>query len=390
MSNLCILPWISLETSPLGTVRPCCLNTQELRDVDRRVIRLKEVTLSDAFKSPDLKSLRESFIKDERPVSCRKCWDEEDAGRVSKRMNSINRLRNLIGNIDFTKTDGELIFLDLKLGNICNLKCRICGSYSSSKWAQEEILIQGNNYTAKRNLELGRWPQETNLFWQDLHHILPGIRYLELTGGEPFLIQEHFDLLRYAVDNGYAKDIELHYNTNGTQLPKEGFELWPHFKTVEIAFSVDDVGKRFEYQRYGAKWNQVKNNVEQFVAFKKQHANIVLQTCTTVNVFNFYYLDDVCKWISEQGFDFIYFNVLHEAWYYSIKSLNAATKKMINTKYAAYDGPYKDEITNLLAFMNKGIDTECTALVGKIRDSDVQRKQRLTDDHRELAEAIGY
>ena len=49
--------------------------------------------------------------------------------------------------------------------------------------------------------------------------LLPDIKYFEFTGGEPFLITQHFDLLQRAVDSGYAKDIDIHYNTNGTQFP---------------------------------------------------------------------------------------------------------------------------------------------------------------------------
>ena len=42
----------------------------------------------------------------------------------------------------------KLMFLDLKLGNICNLKCRICGAWSSNKWAQEEVATWGKNHIA--------------------------------------------------------------------------------------------------------------------------------------------------------------------------------------------------------------------------------------------------
>ena len=60
---------------------------------------------------------------------------------VSKRM-----ISNIKFGVDTTKKN--LKFLDLKLGNICNLKCRICGSWSSSKWAQEEIKL-GNKQARK-------------------------------------------------------------------------------------------------------------------------------------------------------------------------------------------------------------------------------------------------
>ena len=50
--------------------------------------------------------------------------------------------------------------------------------------------------------------------------ILPDIKYFEFTGGEPWMIKQHFDLLQRAVDQGFARDIDIHYNTNATQFPK--------------------------------------------------------------------------------------------------------------------------------------------------------------------------
>ena len=87
-----------------------------------------------------MQNLRRQFRAGEKPVTCNRCWQEEDAGRASKRIYSKIRLKELADQVDYANdTPDQLWFVDLKLGNICNLKCRICGSWSSSKWAQEEI-----------------------------------------------------------------------------------------------------------------------------------------------------------------------------------------------------------------------------------------------------------
>jgi organic radical activating enzyme len=90
-------------------------------------------------------------------------------------------------------------------------------------------------------LKDGAWPRESAEFWTDLDQHLDNIRYIEFTGGEPFMIREHFQLLQKLVDTGRAAQVEIHYNTNGTQYPEEGEEIWKHFKNVEIALSIDDV-----------------------------------------------------------------------------------------------------------------------------------------------------
>lgn len=395
-NSLCVLPWVSLETTPLGAVKPCCLALENITD-NGVEFSLSDTTLDQVFTSDYMKTLRQQFIDGEKPETCRRCWDEEAAGRTSKRMNSQLRLNQILRGMDvnFESTTGKLVFLDLKLGNICNLKCRICGSFSSSKWAQEEIEIQKNrpayykNSLPYQHLQKGQWSRKNNDFWINMRELLPYIRYFEFTGGEPFLIQEHFTLLRQAVELGYAKDIEIHYNTNGTTFPQEGLELWPHFKLVEIAFSIDDVNERFEYQRYGADWHTVEENIARFRELKANNTNIILQHCLTINVFNIFYLQELSRWMQANKFDSTYFNVLHDAWYFSIRSLPDAAKQQIVEIYEN-NRLYKNEVDNLITFMLQGESSTGEDLRRIVKESDAQRKQHLKDHHPQLAMAIDY
>ena len=204
-NSICMLPWISIETSPMGTARPCCLAREEISGID-----LRKDTLEDAYKSQYMQDLRRQFRQGVKPQTCKLCWDEEAAGRDSKRIHSRVRLKELYPLVDWNNdTPDQLWFIDLKLGNICNLKCRICGSWSSSKWATEEMdyLPKGvdkKSHIAYTWLKAGTWPEESPGFWQNLKALLPNVKYFEFTGGEPWLIQEHWDLLGYANEQGYA------------------------------------------------------------------------------------------------------------------------------------------------------------------------------------------
>ena len=300
--KICILPWMSIETSPIGTARPCCLAQEEITKPDGTKYILKENTLEEIYHSEYMQNLRQQFLNGEKPETCRRCWDEEAVGRTSKRINSRIRLKEYYDNIDWNNTDpDQLWFIDLKLGNICNLKCRICGSWSSSKWAREELDYvpkeHRKDHIANIWMKQGAWPRESELFWDNLKTLLPNIKYLEFTGGEPFLIQQHFDLLQYAVDNDYAKNIEIHYNTNGTVFPKQ-HHIWEHFKHVEVAFSIDNTEARFEYERYGAVLDEVVENIDTihrirdtWYGTENRNSNITTQLCFTVNIQNVYYLD---------------------------------------------------------------------------------------------------
>jgi len=259
--RFCVLPWISLEASPIGTVRPCCLADDEIVDDAGHKFELTTADFKQIQNSTHMRLLREQFLAGESPSTCRKCWNEEDSGRTSKRMHTLDRLKHSIQDTNWTTDAKSLMFLDLKLGNICNLKCRICGSWSSSQYATEELNFvpaEDRKQTyAYQMLRAGAWPRENPRFWSQIDNVLNDIRYIEFTGGEPFMIREHFAMLQGIVDRGIAHQVEIHYNTNGTIFPEQAEEIWKHFKTVEIAFSIDDLGERFEYQRTNARWEEV-------------------------------------------------------------------------------------------------------------------------------------
>jgi organic radical activating enzyme len=393
-----MLPWISIETSPIGTTRPCCLTIEEIVDDEGNKYDLNTTDLQTVYRSTYMQNLRQQFRAGEKPATCTRCWQEEDAGRASKRIYSKIRLKELAEKIDYEndKPD-QLWFVDLKLGNICNLKCRICGSWSSSKWAHEEInyipnLKNKKDHLAYKFLQQGAWPRKTQTFWANLKELLPNIKYFEFTGGEPFMIQEHFDLLQYAVDQGYAKNIDIHYNTNGTQWP-DAHELWSHFRRVDIAFSIDNIGERFEYERYGARWIEVTENIKKFHELRDQYSSkITTQVCMTINIQNVYYLEDLCNWINTQTFNDHYFNMLHDPKHMCIDNLTSAAKKIVVDKLISgkFIPKHKAEIIRIVKFIENGAGNDGKEFVFKMKQTDKYRDQKFSITHPEIASSMGY
>ena len=394
--KFCVLPWISLEASPVGTVRPCCLADDEILDDAGRKFELSTANFADIQNSGHMRQLRQQFLDSEQPQTCRKCWSEERAGRTSKRMHTLDRLKHMDIDSEFTADAKPLMFLDLKLGNICNLKCRICGSWSSSQFAAEEIANtrpeQRKTSHAYTMLRAGAWPRDNPQFWSQIDSVLNDIRYIEFTGGEPFLIEEHFSMLQGMVDRGIAPNVEIHYNTNGTQYPEAAEHIWKHFKTVEIAFSIDDVGERFEYQRSNAVWAEVCDNLDRFRDLKEILPNIQLQVCTTVNVFNVRYLGDVAAWLerNRESFSFVYWNMLHDAWYFSIACLPDGAKQVIAEYLDSVDTIYRGEFDRIRDFMMGGASTDGFMTRMKMADLDRKRNQDLRTVAPELAELLNY
>ena len=363
-SNICPLPWTGLEVGVNGGAAPCCLYKGQVPNV-----KVYETDLKAIQQSQYMEDLRTQFRNGKKPAGCDRCWAEESAGKDSKRINTLYKMKNSLKNWT-PNSEPELKFIDFKLGNVCNLKCRICGSWSSSKWAQEEM-DYGENPVAKKNLKEGGWPKRQPQFFDDIKDCLKDAEYFEFTGGEPFMIKNHFKILMHCVEKGYAKNIDIHYNTNGTQLPpREIFDLWRYFKRVEIAFSIDDVGEQFEYQRHPAKWREVNHNLVEFKTY--QTHNMEFQICTTINIFNCFSLAKIALWVAQYQPKFFYVNTCFDPDVFNIQTLPKQVKNIVNSRYNMLT-----DFQPTLRYMNSA-DRDS----GEIRE---RRKARIlqTDKYRE-------
>ena len=184
---------------------------------------------------------------------------------------------------------------------------------------------------------------------KDLENHIGEIMFLDITGGEPLMIQQQFDVLKKCVDKGVSKNISIHYNTNGTQFPEYALrEIWPHFKRVEIAFSIDDIESRFEYQRHPAKWVEVNDNI-----FKFKEAglkNFSMQICTTINLFSMPHLDELAYKVKEWNPEFWHINILHDPVEFDTQQIPNPIKQEIASKMLKCE-VYKEEIQTAVDYM---------------------------------------
>ncbi len=397
-NSICMLPWISVEASPMGTVRPCCMAYEEITDESGRKYDLNTDTLESAYHSEYMQELRRQFRRGEKPATCNRCWQEEAAGRDSKRIHSQVRLKELYQQVDWNNDNpDQLWFVDLKLGNICNLKCRICGSWSSSKWAEEELAympgVDKKQHMAYTWLKQGQWPRKTETFWENIRTLLPNIKYIEFTGGEPWLIEEHFDLLEFAVANGHGDHIDIHYNTNATQPATRLVPLIPKLGRVDIAFSIDNVGARFEYERYGADWDKANKIIDSVHGLQLMYPNVTTQLCFTINIQNVYYLDELLTWADTKPFGSVYFNMMHSPDHMSIQHMtNQAQDLVINKLQTTFwsSKNYQREIDSVINFIKAGPGSDGQEFLFKMRRTDEHRKQNFMHTHPEIAGAMGY
>lgn len=394
--TFCILPWLSLEATPAGTMRVCCQADEEITDATGEKFHCSSATFEQVQNSEYMQNLRQQFLDGKKPRACRRCWTEERAGRTSKRMINHIKLSKMPDPGPWTTEAKPLIFLDLKLGNICNLKCRVCNPFSSSQLATEEIQFASQEEKKQtwgyKMLRAGAWPRESPDFWTQLDQHIDQVQWIEFTGGEPFLISEHFDLLERMVQRGVAHNVDIHYNTNGTQMPPRGPDIWRHFKRVEIAVSVDGVDQSFEYQRSNAVWSEVQQNIRQFNEMRDANANIETQVCSTVSIFNVLELPKLAHWIRSQNFTYVHWNLIHDPWYFNIQALPDTAKAEITDYLAAADIPqeYRKEIQGIVDFMNTGASTDGFMTRMKIADLDRKRNQNFADINPQMAQLLDY
>ena len=360
--TFCALPWLHLEARTDGRVSPCCLSREVVKKDDGNTLFLYRDNIQEAYNSKWMSNLRSSLDSGKKHSNCEVCWQDESIGQHSRRQRENDRFKHKL--LGFEQSDSlpdQPIFLDLKLGNLCNLKCRICGPYSSVKWVQESVDLYGEESLPHNQSEIEEseksaaknkmmtW-DENPTFWTTLTKWLPQIENFEIFGGEPFLIKRHFDVLKLSIEGGYSKNQSLHYNTNGTVYPEDAIKnIFPHFKRVNVMFSLDGINDQFEYQRFPAKWTNALENLFKF----KQSVNV--EICLTISALNIYYLDTYLEFWSQYDVP-IYLNVLNTPVEYNYQILPNEFKDIIINKFKMLNSnTFKKNILNHLPAVIDGI-----------------------------------
>lgn len=321
--SFCPLPWIHIATRPNGDVRLCCTANasgagyDDVKDAglikkDGIAMNLRDHTVAEIWNSAHMKQTRIQMLNNEYPTSCIKCYQEEQNGIVSKRQweTQVWKERlNLDSIVSKTGIDGSLPvdipYFDLRLGNMCQLKCVMCSPHDSSSWIKEWKL-QFPRYKTIELIQDQQWDNKFDYTWYQKGSFLDTmkeqalyIRELYFAGGEPLLIPEHYKILEFMVETGSSKNCVLRYNSNGLELPGKLFDLWKHFKEVKFNFSVDAVGDKNEYIRYPSKWDTVVQNLH---ILDNTPDNVTVNIACAVQLLNVLYVPELVEWKEQQQF----------------------------------------------------------------------------------------
>lgn len=287
MKPLCLLPWTSIYIDPIGDVAPCC--KYKLAGSAYNVTRN---TIEEYVNSDQLKSIKNEMLTGEWPEGCIRCKTEEENRIKSKRQLDYERWKQ---HFDAYTEDKGFITANINFGNTCNLKCITCNPRASSKWRKEYIDVY--------DIDIPNVEVLNHIYSDNVYNSLSNIIHFDIAGGEPFLseVDKQLDLLQKYVDSGKSNSMTLHYVSNAQVYPdSKWWDLWQHFRGVEIQLSIDGVGNRYEYIRYPAKNDLLLKNVDMYLE-QQNLGRIKLSVSHTVSAYNIYYLKEMFDWCYNIG-----------------------------------------------------------------------------------------
>jgi hypothetical protein len=366
--TFCPIPWIFQAVRANGDMRVCCQanvtkNQGVIRKEDGSAYNAGGDVLQEARNAEMMKAMRLNMLNGIWSDECGRCKREEDSGLVSRRSYEnehwsydIEQARSETaqdGSIDIDAT--PVRYYDLRFGNFCNLKCRMCGPTDSSAWYDDWIELTGKDefkdttgmikiHKTNRGLHAYEfdWPNYEP-FWKQLEANAHNIEHVYFAGGEPMLIDRHYEFLQKCIDMDVAKNMIVEYNTNMSTLPPRVANMWTQFKAVRVGASVDGMGAVLEYQRYPAKWDKTLKNLH---TLDTMPSNIQSWLAFTVTAYNVEHMIDFMKWkLSESGFNrinsskrrpIVTHHVAHHPKHLNIRVLPDAVKQTLTEKFDAF------------------------------------------------------
>ena len=372
----CILPWNHIFGGLLGNYHLCChAEYQE----SAPILGPASHSISQVWNGDPLKTVRKQFLNGDIPAVCKKvCYDREAIGVKSNRISVNERFENQRHLQDKTQEDGSLpstpTYMDIRFGNLCNFKCRMCGPESSTSWYKDTKLSFSKTIDPYTN---------NDALWEDMPNIIPHLTDVYFAGGEPFVQDGHYKLLQLLIDSGYCNGIKLQYNTNLSYTRYKKFNLldmWKNFLDVSIWPSIEGYKAQAEYSRKGLNWNTFENNVNHY----KQH---IKTFSSVISIFSITSMPDLIIWFKKNKMEYNG-TLLTNPIECSITCLPYNTKKLIIQAYKKFIKKYTPilnrtdigQMKEWLTYMTSRDDTHLLAKFKKEQERlDNLRNESFTD-----------
>jgi MoaA/NifB/PqqE/SkfB family radical SAM enzyme len=303
--TFCIFPWTHMQIRPDGAVMNCCLadySTGILGDANKQ-------TLREVWNGEKMRETRRKMLNGERLSQCSMCYAKEENNDGSFRIHYNREFADKFDDIvPTTQDDGtveklNIVYIDWRLSNICNFKCRSCGHYASSSWYHDEKEIHRRMHGGDLPLgpQVERVMDKNANFMEQLEEIEPTLEEIYFAGGEPLIMPEHWQILDFLESRGRF-DVKIWYNTNFSQMSykkRNVMDIWNKFENVRVQASIDGMRERGEYIRKGMNWEQVEHNRLQMF---ERCPHVEFDVSATVGALNYEHaLDFYDEWYRQKG-----------------------------------------------------------------------------------------
>lgn len=279
--NFCVMPFIHAFVTP-NKITPCCAYAGDLAFNSKKQY----------WNSEQLKKIQKNFLDNKQDKGCWDCWDKEKRGYSSLRQHSNQIYSKHVDDIKQGKKLEHPFYLDLRLGNLCNLKCRMCVSEWSSQIADEIINNPNEDWGDEKPTEkIIELDDDT---WETLTNWIPYVKRVFMTGGEPTIIKRNLDYINKIIETGHSKDIELIFTTNATNVNKNFLDVVKHFNKVHFSVSIDGTGNLANYIRYPSQWSKIRENL---FTIGQNEVGIALNT--TVQWLNMTRLNEMFRFVED-------------------------------------------------------------------------------------------
>lgn len=338
----CIAPFIQQYVGVNGEVMPCCVSAHHL---DEALGNLKDGdTLETAWNSERSRALRQRMVNGEKSTMCSVCYDWEDVGKESSRQIINRQFAHHLKLVQELAPDGSLphdrvVYLDIRLSNLCNFKCRICSPYFSSSWHADARKMGRLDPQYEKRV----YPAEDlEAFLDQVLPLLDGIEKIHFAGGEPLIIGNHYRILEHLVEHGMT-DVELSYNTNFSKLTHrshDAIEYWKEFEKVVVCASLDGAGARGEFMRTGQKWDAVVRERRRMI---EECPHAYFEINPAVGIMNVWHLPDFYREWVDAGLmkpDQINIFFVFEPECYDMRRLPPHLKDRVEAKYRDFIDGY--------------------------------------------------
>jgi len=276
-------------TQPSSTINICCVASGQIKKDDGSILMLnKGDDISTVWNNNHYREIRKQMIEGDRVDGCQPCYELEDLGIPSYRENYIEDWMGFHRNADQIKeiVDKSIVndyvveeapqYLDFRLGTLCNLRCRMCQSQNSSaiykELQDEELYTEEERQFVVDTSHWGDFSDYTQPWFDDPGFLatvegwLPNVNRLYFTGGEPTIIQRVYWILNKCVELGIAKDIDLVFNSNMTNIQPRFLDLIAKFRSVLMCLSVDGYSTTNDYIRSGSTWSVIDKHIKEYAS----------------------------------------------------------------------------------------------------------------------------